>query len=180
MRDALLVLDVISEFRHPDGEELRASLAAHRDVLASSIADARERGIPVVYVNDANGEWGADVGGRIRRAVDAPGGHVLEPLVPRPDEPFLLKPRYSAFDHTALELLLREHRVERILLAGAATEMCVLQTAIAARECGLKVTILAGACASVDERDAELALAYAERIAGAYIERGDTPVPDAC
>jgi nicotinamidase-related amidase len=64
----------------------------------------------------------------------------------------------------------RELGIERLLLADAATEMCIVQTAIDAKELGLRVTILADACASVDRRDAELALAYAERVVGAYIE----------
>jgi nicotinamidase-related amidase len=173
MQDALIVLDVISEFAHRDGAALRESLREHREALRDVLDDARERGIPVIYVNDASEQWGHDIAARIRRAVEAPGGDVLRTLVPREHEPFLLKPGYSAFDHTALELLLREARIERILLTGAATEMCVVQTAIAAREIGLKVTILADACAAVDERDARIGLEYAERIAGARIARGD-------
>jgi nicotinamidase-related amidase len=83
-----------------------------------------------------------------------------------------VKPRYSAFDHTPLELVLRELEIERVLLAGAATEMCVIQTAIDAREEGFKVTILAEACATTDERMETLALEYAEQIVGAFVERG--------
>ena len=83
---------------------------------------------------------------------------------------FLRKPRYSAFDHTPLAIMLDELEIERVLLAGAATEMCVVQTAIDARELGLKVTILASACASVDPEDEAIALAYAERVAGARVE----------
>lgn len=82
-----------------------------------------------------------------------------------------MKPRYSAFDHTPLELVLRELEIERVLLAGAATEMCVIQTAIDAKEEGLKVTILADACSTTDERMETLALEYAERIVGALVER---------
>ena len=46
-----------------------------------------------------------------------------------------------------------------MLLAGAATEMCIVQTAIDAREIGLKVTILASACATVDPDDEDVGLA---------------------
>jgi nicotinamidase-related amidase len=67
--------------------------------------------------------------------------------------------------------VLRELGVERVLLAGAAAEMCIVQTAIDARELGLKVTILAAACAAVDTDDADLALRYAERVVGAHIDR---------
>jgi nicotinamidase-related amidase len=82
----------------------------------------------------------------------------------------LLKQRSSAFDSTSLDILLRSLDVERILLAGMATEMCVTQTAIDARELGYKVTVLAGACACVDERLEAIALEYLYEIAGAYVE----------
>jgi nicotinamidase-related amidase len=93
-------------------------------------------------------------------------------LAPRPDEPFLLKARYSVFDHTPLDLLLGELGVERLLLTGAATEGCVVQSGIDAREHGLKVTILAHACATVDARLEEIALRYAEDVGGMRIDRG--------
>jgi nicotinamidase-related amidase len=60
---------------------------------------------------------------------------------------------------------------ERILLAGAATEGCVAQTAIAARELGFKVTVLADACATVDERLEAVALEYLDRVGGCVVAR---------
>ena len=83
----------------------------------------------------------------------------------------LLKPRYSISDHTPLVILLRELEVERLLLAGAATEMCVVQSAIDARELGFKVSILAGACATTEPELERLAFEYAERVVGARVER---------
>jgi nicotinamidase-related amidase len=94
---------------------------------------------------------------------------LIAAVQPLPGEPFLFKPGYSAFDHTALELILTDLGAERLLLAGTATEMCVVQTAIDAREHGLKVTILADACASADLRAERIALEYAERVVGARV-----------
>lgn len=83
------------------------------------------------------------------------------------------KARYSAFDHTALDLLLAELECERILLCGAATEGCVVQTGIHAREHGFKVTILARACATTDDALERVALAYAEQVGGIRIAYTD-------
>jgi nicotinamidase-related amidase len=85
----------------------------------------------------------------------------------------LLKHRYSAFDHTALELLLASLRIERVLIIGTATEGCVVQTAIDAREHGLKATILADACATTDPALEETALRYAEDVGGIRVQRHD-------
>jgi nicotinamidase/pyrazinamidase len=179
VRDALLVIDVITDFRHADGASLLASFRERQPALVAALEDARARGIPVIYVNDSHGSWDCDVGGWIRRTLEASAaGALQEAVAPRPGDAFIRKPRYSAFDHTPLEIILPELGTERVLLAGAATEMCIVQTAIDARELGLKVTILAAACATVDPDDEDVGLAYAERIVGARVVRGHAP-PDA-
>jgi len=60
--------------------------------------------------------------------------------------------------------------VERLLLAGGATEACIVQSGIAARELGFKVTILAGACATIDETLEQISLRYAQEVAGIRVE----------
>ena len=165
MRDALLVIDVFNEFDHADGDLLLASFRQRKLGMVEAIASARRDRTPVIYVNDQHGRWDADASGLVQRAI-ARGGDLIAPLEPRPSEAFVLKPRYSAFDHTALVLLLRELQVERILLVGAATEGCIVQSGIDARELGFKVTILADACATNDEELEELALRWSVFKAG--------------
>jgi nicotinamidase-related amidase len=70
-----------------------------------------------------------------------------------------------------MEILLGSVEIEGLLVAGMATEMCVTQTAIAGRELGYKVTVLAGACACVDDRLEQIALAYLADVVGVHIER---------
>ena len=121
--------------------------------MVDVIAAARAADVPVVYVNDDRNRWDGDAPALAREAADGAGGDVVQPLLPQPGDSVLLKHRYSGFDHTALELLLASLRVERVLLAlGTATEGCVVQTAIDAREHGLKATILADACATTGPR----------------------------
>ena len=170
MKDALLVIDAISDFEHEDGGKLLASFRERLPAMRDALAHARENDTPVVYVNDHHGRWDGDSRGLLEEALGGHGGDVAGDLAPLPGEPFLLKPRYSAFDHTALVLLLRELEVERLLLAGGATEACIVQSGIDARELGFKVTILAGACASIDPELEQISLRYAEEVAGMYVE----------
>lgn len=170
MRDALLLIDVIQRFDHEDGDRLLDSLRARLPALQEAISRARRDSVPIVYVNDAEGGWTSDAPGLVRAAIDeGRGGAEVAQLAPRAGDRVILKPRYSAFDHTPLVLLLRELDVERLVLAGAATERCVVQSAIDARELGFKVTVLADACATADEEMEKLALTYAESIVGAFV-----------
>jgi nicotinamidase-related amidase len=172
VRDALLLVDVVNDFRHEDGERLLASFRKRHAGLVAALAAARERDVPVVYANDNLGVWDGDGPGQVRRAIEGgSGGELVAAIAPRPGDRYIVKPRYSAFDLTPLELVLRELDIERLLLAGAATEMCVVQTAIHARDRGFKVSILCDACATVDEADERVALEYAESIVRARLER---------
>jgi nicotinamidase-related amidase len=170
VRDALLLIDLIQRFDHEDGDALLASVRDRAAGIRGAIDTARASEVPVVYVNDAAGRWDSDAPGFVRDAVEhGAGGDVLRGLAPREGDGFLFKARYSVFDHTPLVLLLREREIERVVLAGAATEMCVVQSAIDAKELDFKVTILEDACAAVDGEMERLALAYAERVVGAFV-----------
>ena len=167
MNDGLLVVDVFNDFDHKDGDALLASFQERVPAMAEAIIAGRAAGIPVVYANDQLGRWDSDAPGLVRATLAAgPGGELIAPLTPAPGDRFVLKPRYSAFDHTPLVLLLQELEIERILLIGSAVEGCVVQTGIDAREAGFKVTILADACATNDSELAEIALRYAEEVGG--------------
>jgi nicotinamidase-related amidase len=167
--DALLVVDVFNDFVHEDGDRLLASFRERAPNMKRAMTDAREVGVPVVYANDGHARWDGDVRCLVAAALNGRGGELLEPLVPREGESVLLKHRYSAFDHTSLDLLLESLHVARVLLIGAATEACVVQTAIDARELGLKASIIADACARADPELEEIALRYASRVGGIHI-----------
>jgi nicotinamidase-related amidase len=166
VRDVLVVIDVLNHFEHDDGERLLASFRERLPGLRDALDRARRSELPVVYVNDRHGSWTTDRASAVRRALDGRGGADVAAVAPRDDEPLLLKGRYSAFDHTELELLLGELAAERLLLVGGSTEGCIVQTGIHARELRLKVTILTSACSTVDVERERIALRYAEDVAG--------------
>ena len=169
--DVLLVVDVFDDFGHDDAEALLASFRERGAAMARAIALAREAGVPVIYVNDDRDRWDSDAPALACEAADGPGGEVIRELLPQQGDHVLLKHRYSAFDHTALELLLEAKSAERVVILGAATEGCVVQTALDVREHGLKATILADACATTDEELESTALRYAEDVGGIRVQR---------
>ena len=169
--DALLVVDVLADFDHEDAVSLLRSFRDRSPAMADAIEAARVASVPVIYVNDDRDRWDSDAPALAREAAGGPGGEAVRPLLPRAGDHVLLKHRYSAFDHTALELLLAALDVERVVLVGAATEGCVVQTALDARERALKATIFADACATTDEGLEETALRYAEEVGGIRVRR---------
>jgi nicotinamidase-related amidase len=123
-----------------------------------------------VLVVDAVNPFRHEDAGRLLASFRERLAAMVAALAPARGERFLFKPRYSAFDHTPLELILGEEGVERVILIGGAVEGCVVQTAIDAREVGLKATIVVDACATVDEELERVALDYAVGVGGVHTE----------
>jgi nicotinamidase-related amidase len=164
------VVDVLNDFDHEGGSELLDSFRERAAAMRRTIDAARAAGVPVVYVNDERGRWTGDVPRLVHDALAGRGGELIEPVKPHADDPVLLKHRYSGFDHTPLDLLLESLGVRRVVLVGAATEGCVVQTAIDAREHGLEASIVVDACATTEPELEATALRYADRVGGIRLE----------
>jgi nicotinamidase-related amidase len=80
VKDALLLVDVLSDFRHEDGERLLESFRERREGMLRALSEARDEGVPVVYAQDNRGVWDGDAPRLAREALDGPGGELLEPL----------------------------------------------------------------------------------------------------
>jgi nicotinamidase-related amidase len=166
---ALLLVDVIKDFEHEDGDRLLASFRERHSGFVDVVEHARNAGTTIAYANDTGGRWDSDAPALVRRALEGRARDLVSAIAPRPEDLVVLKPRYSGFDQTPLASLLREQGIERLTLGGTATEMCVFQTATDALRIGFDVAVRADACATVDERHEALALAYLEEVLGVPI-----------
>jgi nicotinamidase-related amidase len=175
VRDVVVIVDVLDDFTHPRGEDLLASFAQRQGALIALLERHRIDQTPIVYANDSKGIWDGDARGLLDRALRGPGGHLIGPVAPRPGDRFIVKPRYSAFDHTPLELILQDLECERLVVAGMTTEGCVTQSAIDARELGLKVTVVPEACATIDEHIEAVALRYLVDVVGVRLDGSHAP-----
>lgn len=167
----MLVIDTINDLAFPGGEEVlpwALQLAKH---LVPFRGRARRAGIPVIYVNDNFGHWRssfAEVFAHCTRPA-ARGREVSLRLKPGPRDYFILKPRHSAFFATSLVPLLEDLGVKRLILAGIATNLCVLFTAHDAHMHGYALVVLSDCCAAESDSDHNLALDQLERFCGAAI-----------
>jgi nicotinamidase-related amidase len=88
-------------------------------------------------------------------------------LAPQPDDYFVLKPGHSGFFCTALELLLDELGVETLIMAGFATNICVLHTAIDAHMRKYRVLVPVDTAGSNTEEQTHLALRHLRDVSAA-------------
>jgi nicotinamidase/pyrazinamidase len=81
---------------------------------------------------------------------------------------------YSGFQDTPLGDLLRERGVDRLFVAGLATDYCVKNTVLDALREGFRVTVVEDAIRGVEVEAGDSERAIAEmRVAGAEFERSD-------
>jgi nicotinamidase/pyrazinamidase len=188
-RTALIVVDVQNDFADPQGSLYVSGGEKVVPAINEEVRRARAAGAPVVYTQDwhppstphfqkdggiwpvhcVQGTWGAefhpdlDVDGEIvQKGADGKDGY----------SGFSVRdPESGETAPTRLERLLRDEGVERIVVAGLATDYCVKETAIDGARKGFDTHVLGGAIAAVnlEPEDGEKAIA-AMKGAGAILE----------
>lgn len=173
---ALLIMDMLSDWQCPQGEELLNHAAAIAPRIADLKARCRQAGVPVVYVNDNRGRWRSDFRGLIEytSGQQGEGARVAWMLYPGEHDYCVLKPRDSGFYATPLELLLRHLRVGQVILTGVATERCIAMTATDATVRDFKVWCPEDAVASHSGQVRDLALAQLRETTCARTGKSDT------
>jgi len=160
MKQALLIIDMQNGFLQPQSPLCIRGALATVPACARVISACRAAGVPVIFVNRAYRADGSDVE-LTRRQVWARGGKPLTPgstgplSVENPPE-FgrdpgdyeIVKPRYSAFFQTPLDLLLRRLGVDTVVLTGTTTPNCIRTTCYDAISLDYHVVVLEDCCSS--------------------------------
>ncbi len=128
---ALVIIDMVNALDFDGGERLKASAEAAVAPILTLRDAADAAGMPVIYVNDNNGQWHSERDRLIEDtlAKGGPGTRLTEALRPRENDYFIIKPQFSGFYATNLPVLLPQLGVSRLVLAGVAADICVLFTA---------------------------------------------------
>jgi len=167
----LLLVDVVNHFEFPDGEAILKNALQIAPQLARLKKRTRDSNIPVVYVNDNFGQWRSDAGKLLAHCLrtDCAGKPFVEAIQPDEQDYCVLKPMHSAFFQTPLDLLLRHLGASSIILAGIATNSCILCTAHDANMREFKVTVVSDCCAARSAREHNEAIENIREMADARI-----------
>ena len=159
-RSAFIIIDMENGFIDPASPLCIAGAAATVPALAAAVEAAREKNIPIFYVKRIYRADGSDVENtryecwRSAENVLTPGSagpcSIEEPaaLAPRPEDYIIIKPRFSAFFQTELDLILRRLGVRNIILTGTTTPNCIRTTAYDGISLDYNVIALEDCCSS--------------------------------
>ncbi len=167
-RTALIVVDMQNDFADPDGSLYVTGGEQIIDTVDAEIDRAAKAGAPIIYTQDWHPEhtphfakdggiwpdhcirdsWGAEfhlgltvAGPVLRKGADGRDGY----------SGFSVRdPESGETSQTALEQMLRDRDVRRLVVCGLATDYCVVETVCDARMLGFPVEVLTNAIRAVN------------------------------
>lgn len=174
-RRVLLLVDFINPMQFVGAEALAPwALQAARAAAALKrrFAAAGER---VIYVNDNFGQWRSDFRTLVAhcRRQGGSAAALVRQLPPGRDDLMVLKPRHSGFHATPLELLLEQLGARKLVVAGLATDYCVMCTAMDAFVRGYSLWVPSDCTAAESPEQRDLALGWMRQALKADIRPSD-------
>lgn len=177
-RYALVVIDMQRGFLDASSPLFIPGAADTVPACARAIDCCHRAGVPVVFAVRHYRADGSDVE-RARYDVWARGGRPLSETCPpsmsdawpeefhRADTDYVIvKPRFSAFFHTELDLILRRLGVDTVLLAGTTTPNCIRSTFYDALSLDYDAAVLSDCTSSVTPAVQQANLADMQRVGG--------------
>jgi nicotinamidase-related amidase len=155
-RTAVLIMDYQNDIVAMTGDRADALL----DKAAQVLAAAREAAMPVIYitvgfrpsypeVSPRNKSFnGIREAGRL--APGSAGAEVHPAVAPQANDLVVVRHRVGAFTGTDLDMILRAHDVDTLLLLGIATSGVVLSTVRHAADHDYRLIVLKDCCADTD------------------------------
>lgn len=155
-RTALIVLDMQKDFVEPGAPKAVPGAREIVPVIASTAERMRAKGNLIVWASRAYLADGSNVEA-VRRpefkrrpfvVAGTEGAELADNLNPSPEDLNMVKPSYSAFFRTDLDLKLREQGVSKIVACGLDLSRSVRATLVEAVGLGYECSVLAPAVAS--------------------------------
>jgi nicotinamidase-related amidase len=156
-RTAVLVMDYQNDIVNMMPEKTRGPLL---DKASEAVKAARQAGLPIIYVvvrfrdgypevSQQNRRFaGLKESGRFREG--SPGAEIHPRLTPQPGDVVVTKRRVGAFSTTDLEVVLRAHNINTLVMFGIATSGVVLSTVRWAADMDYQLVVVSDASADMD------------------------------
>lgn len=173
MKTTVIVVDVINDFVTGPLKCERAQRIIPN--IRRLLDFARKKGISLIYTNDTHLP-GIDEEFELWPAhalVGTRGAEVIDELKPEKGDYVIQKRRYSAFFGTSLDLLLRELKVDTLVLVGLVTNVCIQNTAADAFFQGYRIIVPEDCVEAKTEEAQKTAIEYMKKIYGCKITNVD-------
>jgi len=169
VKTAVIVIDMINDFVTGVFKSDRAAKIIPN--IKALLEYTRKQKVPIVYATDAhlpNVDPEFDVWGS-HAVAGSRGAEIIDELKPHKGDFRVLKRKYSAFQGTDLDQLLRELKIDTVILTGVVTDICIQHTAADAFFRGYKIIVPKDCVQAVDAKTQEEAIRYIKKAYGPEI-----------
>jgi nicotinamidase-related amidase len=163
LRAAVIVIDMINDFVTGVFKSDRAANIVPN--IKALLDHARKRKIPIIYATDAHMpgvDPEFDVWGKHAEA-GSWGAEIVDELKPKKGDFRVNKRKYSAFQGTDLDQMLRELKVDTLILTGVVTDICIQHTAADAFFHGYRIIVPKDCVEAVDAATQEEAIKFMKK-----------------
>ncbi|MGA1845714.1 cysteine hydrolase family protein [Deferribacter abyssi] len=165
MKKALLIIDMLNDFIL-EGAPLQVPNA--KKIIPNikrEIEKARKVGYPIIYICDAHDEDDVEFEIWPKHCVkNTKGAMIVDELSPSKDDYIVEKTRYSGFFNTNLENILKDLKIDTIIVTGLVTNICVMYTVADAVSYGYKVLVPKDCIVGLDEKTHEFGMYQLEKV----------------
>lgn len=164
MKEAVLVVDMINDFVYDKFGSERAQKIIPN--LVKLLKNAEKSDIPIIFARDYHSKddpemdiWGEHA------MQDEDGSEIIDELKDF-QEILVKKSTYNSFFQTDLNDILEEKKIDRIILTGVSTDICVQHTAGAAFFRGYDVVVVEDCTEAISKEKHETAIEYMKDMYG--------------
>lgn len=161
-KTALLIVDIQNDY-FPGGRFEQEGVEAAADNTVQVLEHFRKKHMPLFHIRHESLE--EEPGFFIP---DTSGAEIHQSVFPEEGENVIVKNFPNSFIETGLEKSLKDSEIERVVIVGMMTLMCVDATARAAKDLGFDVVVLDDCCAARDLEFGDTAIP-AKQVHGAFL-----------
>ena len=144
MSTGLIIVDVQNDYFSGGAMEL-VNMDAAAACCGKLLNTFRKAHKPIFHIQHLSTRPGASF-----FVADTPGAEIHQSLQPRQGEAHIVKHFPSAFRDTDLRQILQMEGIDKLVICGAMTHMCIDTTVRAAFDLGFHCEVIADACATRD------------------------------
>ena len=153
-KSALLVVDMVNDFSEPDGLVYYPENSVILPKIAEAVKACRAHGMEIIFMQHCYRKDKYDknlLNMRPNCIEESHGEDINKQLEVDPVHDYVIKKRrYSAFFGTDLDLVLRENKVENVIVVGTKTNCCIRATVTDAYYLNYNTIVLSDCVATND------------------------------
>ena len=167
---ALLIVDMVDDFVSSDGMMYVPGAEEIVPPIKRMAEEARSSEAPVIYICDSHETSDADPGAWPSGSeVSMPETEIVSLLSPAPSDFVVMKYQYSSPFTEDLDILLKELGIKKVVLTGAAVDVCIYFVAWDAHKKGYQIAVPGECVVALSEGDKEASLQQMEQLFNAEI-----------